>query len=250
MVEERWIVQHPCIFYFRMVKERKGSIRSFLSMKKERSNRLPGFFEKSFWSNYSGIIAGIILVVAVGLILYWPQIPRGTFLANLFSARNYSTVTNVGEAEQTLTPATREAKEGIEKNPSFPEPPKKTTPQQMNLNLPATPLKANDSAGESITMVAVKGQGVTHLARFALQRYLSEQKPKATLTKEHKIFIEDFLKDSFKKIRLHPESELTFSLDLITKAITASQNLTPTQLNNLMRYSKKVPSLSAYTPTR
>jgi len=205
-----------------------------------------------------------VLVVAVGLVLYWPQIPKGKALANFFSAASPAGgATDVNETkapqsphllegkqngatEQTLTPATKEAKEGTEKNPSYPEPPQKVPAQQ--LSLPAAPLTAGESAGKGITMVAVRGQGITHLARFALQRYLNEQKPNVALTKEHKIFIEDFLKDNVKKTRIHPESELTFSLDLINKAITASQNLTPAKLHRLMRYSKRVPSLSAYTP--
>ena len=45
----------------------------------------------------------------------------------------------------------------------------------------------------SFVETAVKGDGVTHLARRALANYL-EKNPDSALTKEHKIYIEDYLR--------------------------------------------------------
>jgi len=215
-------------------------------MKKQIPNRLPGFFERNLWSRYPGVIAGIIFLAVVALILYWRQVPREKGLANLFDTKQDITqpTSKEGEGgqEAPLTPATKEAKEGVEKNIALPEPfQEESKESDVKPSLETT-------AGLMISVRALRGQGITHLARTALQKYLDEQKPKTTLTKEHKIFIEDFLKDASVKKRLYPESELTFSFDLIEKAIAASKQISPAQLASITRYSQKVPSLGAYVP--
>lgn len=87
----------------------------------------------------------------------------------------------------------------------------------------------------------VKGDGVTHLARRALKDYLQD-KPQE-LTKEHKIYIEDYLKDKVGARSLEVGEEITFSKDLIKEAIDASLELTPNQLKNLEKYSALVSNL-------
>ena len=48
----------------------------------------------------------------------------------------------------------------------------------------------------TIIVKAEKGEGVTHLARKALKTYLNSHNPdNLNLTKEHKIYIEDYIKD-------------------------------------------------------
>lgn len=213
-------------------------------MKKERSKRLPGFFEKNIWSRYPGIIAGIIILVVAGLILYWRQVPRDKGLANLSTPSPANLGSEEKKNEETsLTPATKEVKEQVEKSIPIIEP--SQAPILESQKIATSPVM---EGGKGITVKALKGQGITHLARASLQKYLDEQKPKISLSKEHKIFIEDFLKDASAKKRLYPETELTFSFELIDKAIAASQRMTPAQLAGLARYSQKVPSLATYMP--
>jgi hypothetical protein len=85
---------------------------------------------------------------------------------------------------------------------------------------------------------AVKGDGVTHLARRALKDYLKDQSQE--LTNEDKIYIEDYLKDEIGSRPLEIDEEITFSEDLIKEAIDASLQLTPEQLKNLEKYSALV----------
>jgi hypothetical protein len=92
----------------------------------------------------------------------------------------------------------------------------------------------------TIVEKAVQGDGVTHLARRALKDYLQDHPQE--LTSEHKIYIEDYLKDSIGSWPLEVDEEVSFSEDLIKEAVDASQNLTPEQLKVLEKYSALVVS--------
>ncbi|MFZ5982722.1 MAG: hypothetical protein ACOYS2_04110 [Patescibacteria group bacterium] len=96
----------------------------------------------------------------------------------------------------------------------------------------------------SFIETAGKGDGLTHLGRRALANYL-EKNPDSSLSAEHKIYIEDYLRKNVgysKGIRTGASVE--FSKKLIEEAIQKSKGLSDKQLNNLTQYSKKVPSLS------
>lgn len=99
-----------------------------------------------------------------------------------------------------------------------------------------------ESRKENGTIVekTAPGEGVTHLARRALKNYIKDNPE--NLTDEHKIYIEDYLKDSVGSRPLEVGEEIAFSEDLIKEAISASLELTPEQLNNLEKYSVLVVS--------
>lgn len=82
---------------------------------------------------------------------------------------------------------------------------------------------------------AILGDGITNLARRALKDYLKDNSQE--LTNEHKIYIEDYLKDEIGSQPLEIDQEISFSEDLIKQAIDASLELTPEQLKNLEQYS-------------
>ena len=90
---------------------------------------------------------------------------------------------------------------------------------------------------------AAKGEGSTHLARRALANYL-EKNPDTSLTPEHKIYIEDYLRKNVSKgSSVQIGTSLEFSKDLVQQAITKSKTLSDKQLQNLHKYSVRVPSL-------
>ncbi len=96
----------------------------------------------------------------------------------------------------------------------------------------------------SFIETAARGNGVTHLARTALANYL-EKNPDSSLTAEHKIYIEDYLRKKVGfKGRVHVGTSVEFSKDLISQAITQSKKLNEAQLKNLHKYAVRVPSLS------
>ena len=87
---------------------------------------------------------------------------------------------------------------------------------------------------------AVRGDGVTHLARRALKDYLKDKPQEKELTKEHKIYIEDYLKDKESSHPVEIGDEIAFGEDLIKEAINASLGLTQSQLKNIEKYSALV----------
>lgn len=92
--------------------------------------------------------------------------------------------------------------------------------------------------------VAARGEGRTHLARRALANYL-EKNPDSSLSPEHKIYIEDYLrKKAGGKTSLNPGSSVEFSKSLIQDAISKSKDLNQNQLKNLHKYAVRVPSLT------
>jgi len=89
---------------------------------------------------------------------------------------------------------------------------------------------------------AVKGDGATHLARKALKNYLNGS-PDAGLSKEQKIYIEDYMRKQVVQGSLKVGENRTFSESLIKDAITKSKQLNERQLKNLQRYSARVSNL-------
>lgn len=94
--------------------------------------------------------------------------------------------------------------------------------------------------GKTIVEKAIKGDSVTRLARRAISDYLKDHPQE--LTKEQKVYAEDFLKDQTGSRKLKVGEELSFSEDSIKTAIDGALKLTPGQLKNIEKYSALVVS--------
>jgi hypothetical protein len=105
-------------------------------------------------------------------------------------------------------------------------------------------LTTSQETEQSFIETAGKGDSTTKLARKALADYL-EKNPDSSLTPEHKIYIEDYLRKNVShKGGVHIGTSVEFSKSLISDAISKSKNLTDGQLKNLHKYAVRVPSLS------
>lgn len=93
-----------------------------------------------------------------------------------------------------------------------------------------------------VTVSAVRGDGVTHLARYALKEYL--QSNSNELSGEQKVYIEDYLRKKTDSASLAIGESKTFSISLITEAIDSAKQLNENQIQNLSKYVKLVPELS------
>lgn len=92
----------------------------------------------------------------------------------------------------------------------------------------------------SFIETAAKGDGTTHLARRALANYL-EKSPDSSLTGEHKVYIEDYLRKQLtQRGPLAIGQSAEFSKDMIRQAIDQSKQLNGKQLQNLKKYSSRV----------
>lgn len=106
-----------------------------------------------------------------------------------------------------------------------------------------SPAQTSKETEVSFVETAGKGDGLTVLARRATANYL-EKNQDSTLTKEHKIYIEDYLRKAVgQKGGVRVGTSVEFSKDLIQKAIAASKTLNENQLKNLQKYSARVSSL-------
>ncbi|HAR99832.1 MAG: hypothetical protein US57_C0001G0007 [Candidatus Moranbacteria bacterium GW2011_GWC2_37_73] len=106
-----------------------------------------------------------------------------------------------------------------------------------------SPAQTSKETEVSFVETAGKGDGLTVLARRATANYL-EKNQDSTLTKEHKIYIEDYLRKAVgQKGGVRVGTNVEFSKDLIQKAIAASKTLNENQLKNLQKYSARVSSL-------
>lgn len=128
--------------------------------------------------------------------------------------------------------------------------------EEMELSLPETKtsetlevtlqkITTQEGQTENIYKVAAQpGDGITHLARKTLKEYLNAN-PSANsgLTTEHKIYIEDYLKDLRGEKFLEIGEEIEFSENEITKAIEMAKNLSENQLANLSQFVPLVSGL-------
>jgi len=90
---------------------------------------------------------------------------------------------------------------------------------------------------------AQTGEGITHLARRVLGKYLQGKTQDFEITPEHKIYLEDYLAKSMGDRWLNLGEEVEFSEILINEAIEKAKDLTPEQLQNLTQFSQLVPTL-------
>lgn len=187
---------------------------------------------------------GIAIILGIVAVFVWYQaLGLGTLFnrqeASLGISGEISEMEEMEEAEEQI-PAEEPEEDTIAQAPQTPP----TQPSQP----PITPAPVSANTGEVIVKKAQAGQGITHLARGALQDYLTTVKPQTNISREQKIYIEDYLKDMAGAQKLTPGKELSFSHESIERAIELSQALSQTELSNLTQYANRVPSLQAYTP--
>ncbi len=112
-------------------------------------------------------------------------------------------------------------------------------PSTDNTQKTTTPQPASQETDSSFVQTASKGDSNTTLARRSLANYL-EKTPDASLTAEHKVYIEDFLRRQVRSGRLKVGDTREFSKDAIANAIEKSKGLSSKQLKNLEKFSKRV----------
>lgn len=104
----------------------------------------------------------------------------------------------------------------------------------------AMPTELSRETEASFVETAAAGDGATHLARRAMMNYL-EKTPDSSLTGEHKVYIEDYLRKQLsERGPLAVGQSAEFSKDMIRQAIDHSKQLNGKQLQNLKKYSSRV----------
>jgi len=166
------------------------------------------------------IIVSVFIVVAIALGIY-----------------NYSqrTQTTLSDDENILLDTKGDAEITT-------EPTETTTPSvtnNVNTEIAVTPDLSRETEASFVEQ-AVSGNGTTHLARRALAHYL-EKNPDSSLTVEHKVYIEDYLRKNINHSGVvTTNTSIEFSKTLIRQAIDSSKTLNDKQLQNLKKYSARV----------
>lgn len=121
--------------------------------------------------------------------------------------------------------------------------------QEIDLMLPSVETQENQETDQSSPVNSYKfsaqpGEGITHLARKALKEYLDDNSSAGLgLRAEHKIYIEDYLKDLRGEGLLEIGEEIEFSTNEINSAVEMAQGLSDSQLSNLSQYVPLVSGL-------
>lgn len=196
--------------------------------------RLARWFKRHATSTVLPLVA--ILILASGIYLYSKQ--KGQEAA--FLEQGEETKFDLGEenglTEEDITAIQKPEELDLEKgNQSSPGTGIEGGPEETSVK--------GEIKGETIIEKTQKGEGVTHLARRALKDYEEEFGKDTVLTKEHKIYIEDYLKDKVGSRWLNVDEEISFEKKLIEEAIAASKKLSESELNNLNKYAALVPSI-------
>ena len=210
----------------------------------------------SFWKRYQEIIVTVVILLAIaaGFYLYARKSNQATDNEPIETAEETSEGAAEDNLEQLqfeevsdLTGEQPEPTEILDENklPTADNEQLKDSAlgqaptQTPVVNEIKTPTEQAVVDSEQITTTAASGQGVTHLARQALAEYLKNN-PDEKITNEHKIYIEDYLKDRTGSQGLKIGDSLSFKISLIQEAIGAADNLNESQLNNLQKYSQLV----------
>lgn len=107
--------------------------------------------------------------------------------------------------------------------------------EEMSAQSQALPEASRNEQGYQETAQA--GDGITHLARRATTRWLSENQPGYSVTNEHRIYIEDYVQNRMGTQGISVGENMTVSYDLIAEAVAAAGQLSDGQLQNLSQYT-------------
>lgn len=208
---------------------------------------LPGM-QKSFWQRNGGTL---VTLAILGLVI------GGAIAVNQRRADNLEVETpeistdnqEVAPQEPTAPPVITitPPPSPVVEIPKAPEPPKEQVAKNNSGEIGSGMIDgprvrvAEVSGGLTIRdskleVTAARGEGRTHLARRAITEQLSIADKE--LSNEARVYAEDYLQKKYApKDPLHPGSTITFTADQVNEAISAAQDLSPAQLQNLHQYS-------------
>ncbi len=170
------------------------------------------------------VIVSVFIVLAIALGIY-SYSDRSMPIDESTLAEDTASSVDTTEEENTVT--------GNEEVAAQPD----TKPAKESVVTPAETSRETETA---FAETAAQGEGMTHLARKATAHYL-EKNTDSSLTAEHKIYIEDYLRKAVaNKGGVKVGTSVEFSKELIGQAIAKSKTLSEGQLKNLEQYSSRV----------
>ncbi|MDI6777826.1 MAG: hypothetical protein QMD77_01420 [Patescibacteria group bacterium] len=188
-----------------------------------------------FQENLRMLVSIVIVVVIAGGIYAYSKRTQPSV------SQKETAVSEEGEGKISVIGGETSTEETTEGQPAETEKPaaaEETTQPKAAVSSAETSQETENSFIET----AVKGDSTTKLARRALANYL-EKNPDTSLTAEHKIYVEDMLRRQVSNGRIKVGDSREFSKNMISNAVEKSKGLSDKQLQNLEKYSSKVPGL-------
>lgn len=164
------------------------------------------------------------------------------------------TTTTSDDADQTTTPDDQIAKDETgdatettpevkkDDNAAKPDTAKPAETKPAEATTPAPTVTESKETETAFVETAARGDSATLLARQAVANFL-EKNPDSAISREHKVYIEDYLRKHTVSGPIHVGTSVEFSKSLIQEAIGKSKQLSDQQLTNLKKYSNRAPSL-------
>lgn len=193
-----------------------------------------GKIKDSIYQNWQTLLVALIVLI-VGISAYnYNNTKTGTESAEQATQEenaDQQDTDNAANQEEYVEEKDQEAAQEQQQETNAPatnEQPQETKTAETNTN-------TVENNGDGYTVAAEKGEGITHLARKALNKYLSENED-SEITALHKIYIEDYLQNRIGSQGIEIGHEETFAKQTIQEAIAASKKLSQAQLDNLKKY--------------
>ena len=167
----------------------------------------------------------IILIVAAAIYAFSGEEPEGVEVAEDGATEVAAEVAGDAMIDET----------GAVAGESTSDEPKMVSKEELmekTMELPE-PTRTADGFQE----VAQPGDGITHLARRASTRWLSENQAGYAVTNEHRIYIEDYIQNRIGSEGLALGETRTVGFGLIAEAVAAAGQLNDQQLRNLSQYT-------------
>lgn len=190
----------------------------------EESEGIIATLTKIIEQNWRLLLVGVI-ILAIALNSSWSGKESST--ENQNSATPTPQTEQSGQTEQNKPAETQNTENGANSNTA-----QAKEPEAANTNTNAN----------TITEVAVKSEGVTHLARKAVKEYLGSTQQ--NLSAEQKIYVEDYLKKKIGSRLLEVGEKVEFNIDFIKQGIEQAKGLNEKQIKNLSKYVPLVKNLN------
>ncbi len=189
------------------------------------------------------IILSILVVFAIaGGIYSYSQRSQAPSISEETSSEEASDDSKSDSDAVSPDTKTAAAEKEVAKDTKDAPAPKKEASAVATKPVSASPSMESKETDTAFIESASRGDGATHLARRALKNYL-EKNPDSSITKEQKIYVEDYLRKRVPHGRINTGTSLEFSKTLIQEAIGKSKQLSSQQISHLKQYANRVSSL-------
>jgi hypothetical protein len=227
-----------------LIKKKGGGKDNMESEIEITSTDTKGWFEKiKSWSyeNWQTILV-VLIVLIVGISAYNYNQQNNDNLNPAIAVDDNESNENNQENEIRNNNTEENNQEAVAENKDQEEAAQEDNKTELNKNTnkenTEEAFSSSNDSEKTYTVTANSGEGITHLARRVLETYIQETADGSDLTKEQKIYAEDYIQNRTGNEKINTGHQEVFSESLIKDAISNANNLSEKSLENLTKYIK------------